>query len=245
MTYAVHTATCSYLLDEDGICRWALAPGGPAPPAAERCVGAQFVACLDLHSEGGLVGELRIGGSALFVRREGGRFVLLRTLPIVNVEIRSAVEDPPSFADTPVTMGDPRRVPQTPPVVPREALPLPSFDRPQAPVAIHTPADPQTEPLPGIAFNPEETEILDPRWSSPGEPLDLEDLLSISVTELTLSLPLYRLPPAAPPSRPPPLPSSRPVAMGDPRRVPQTPPAPSKPPPHPPPRRRPPEPKRR
>ena len=216
MTYAVHTATCSYLLDDDGICRWALAPGGPAPPAAERCVGAQFVACLDLHSEGGLVGELRIGGSALFVRREGGRFVLLRTLPITNVEIRGAVEDPPSFADTPV--------------VAPEALPLPAFDRPQVPVAIFTPADPQTEPLPGVAFNPEETEILDPRWSSPGEPLDLEDLLSISVTELTLSLPLYRLPPVAPPSRPPPLPASRP--------------APSKPPPHPPPRRRPPEPKR-
>ena len=163
MTYAVHTATCCYLLDDEGICRWALGPGGPAPPPADRCVGAQFVACLDLQAEGGLVGELRLGAAALFVRREGGRFALLRTLPITHVELSPpAVEDPP------------------------------------------------TDPLPLPSFNPEETEIL-----------DLEELLSVSVTEFTFALPLYRLPQPAPPEIPPP----------------QPPPAP-RPPPHRPPRRR-------
>jgi hypothetical protein len=204
LTYAVHTATCTYLLDEDGICRWTHVPTGVAPPGAERCVGAQFVACLDLASEGGLVGELRLGAAALFVRREDGRFLLLRTLPIERVEIRAPAppEDPHSFADTPVREGG-----FSPPV------PLPTPSSPWQPV------DPQTEPIPAYPFNPEETALLDPSWSTPeeqAEPLDLEDLLSISVTEVTVSLPLYRLLPRAPPAphHPP---------------VPRAPPAPRKP----------------
>jgi hypothetical protein len=191
MTYAVQTATCTYLLDEDGVCRWTHAPLGVVPAGSTRCVGAQFVACLDLAEEGGLVGELRLKAAALFVRREGDRFVLLRTLPIEAVEIRApvtiegdlpyslpqegdpyAAEDPHSFAETPIM-----------------AVPEP--------------------PLP--AFSPEETAQLDPRWSSPGEPLDLEDLLSISVTEVTLTLPLYRPPEPALASLPvPPRPAEPP-----------------------------------
>jgi hypothetical protein len=155
MTYAVHTATCTYLLDEDGVCRSAVAPGGPPPPAAERCVGAQFVACLDRSAEGGLVGELRQGAAALFVRQEGRRFALLRTLPIVHVEIHDAV-----------TMG-------TSPPDPVE--------------------DPATEPLAGL---------FDPSGSLPGERIDLEDLLSISVTEVIVSLPSRAPPDAAPPLPP-------------------------------------------
>ena len=167
IAYAVHTATCTYLLDEDGICRWAQAaghPGGAAPPGADRCVGAQFVACVDVRAEGGLVGDLRLGGSALFVRSEGARMVMLRTLPIERVEVRAAPEATPAVAD------------------------------------------PQTEPFPSFAFNAEETEVLDP--AEPEEVLDLEDLLSISVTEITVSLPHYRPPslprPHAPPVRVPP-----------------------------------------
>jgi hypothetical protein len=149
IAYAVHTATCTYLLDEDGICRWAQGRlGGVAPPGADRCVGAQFLACLDLRAEGGLVGDMRPGGSALFVRSEGARMVMLRTLPIERVDIRTAPEDPP------------------------------------------------TDPIPSFPFNPEETEVLPA--PDPEEVLDLEDLLSISVTEITVSLPLYRSPPQAP-----------------------------------------------
>jgi hypothetical protein len=173
ITYAVHTATCTYLLDDEGICRWTHASAGVAAAGTERCVGAQFVACLDLGAEGGLVGELRLGGSALFARREGGRFVLLRTLPIERVEVREppAVEDPPTLEDTPIYDLSP----------PRPAVPA---------------------PLPAFAVMAEQTAQLDPRWlvpvAAPPEELDIEDLLSMSVTEVTLVLPLYRPPPAPP-----------------------------------------------
>ena len=86
IVYAVHTRACTYLLDDEGICRWVLSRSGAR--SDDRCVGAQFVAALDLHSKGGLVGELRLGASALFIRSEDGRFVLIRTKPIEHVEIR-------------------------------------------------------------------------------------------------------------------------------------------------------------
>lgn len=152
IAYAVHTATCTYLLDEDGICRWTQArAGGPPPPGADCCVGAQFVACLDMRSEGGLVGDMRPGGALLFVRSEDSRMVMLRTLPIDCVDVRAVVEDPP------------------------------------------------TEPIPSFPFNPEQTEVLEPE-----EVLDLEDSLSISVTEITVSLPHYRPPAPRPPAPRPP-----------------------------------------
>lgn len=92
--YAVHTQTCTYLLDEDGICRWIVSPTGMVPPDVRLCVGAQFVACIDLRIGGALVGELRIGASALFVRTdaESGRAVLLRTRVIEHVEFRRDVD---------------------------------------------------------------------------------------------------------------------------------------------------------
>jgi len=88
MVYAVHTRTCTYLLDEEGVCGWVTSPSGSAEQ--DRCVGAQFVACLDLREEGGLVGELRVGAAGLFARRESGRFVLLKTSEIERVEYRRA-----------------------------------------------------------------------------------------------------------------------------------------------------------
>jgi hypothetical protein len=106
VTYAVHTNNCTYLLDDDGVCRWVMSPTGAIPPDGQRCVGAQFVACLDLRVVGGLVGELLIGGSILFVRQDEdtGRFVLLRTGAIENVEFKRPVTSAsssmplPSFA---------------------------------------------------------------------------------------------------------------------------------------------------
>ena len=89
MAYAVHTRSCTYLLDDDGVCRWTLAPTGVPVPGADRYLGAQFVACLDVREIGGLVGELRIGAAGLFARSENGRFVLLRTPPIEHVEHRN------------------------------------------------------------------------------------------------------------------------------------------------------------
>jgi hypothetical protein len=85
VAYAVHTRACTYLLDEEGICRWVLSRRGTATD--DRCVGAQFVACVDTSVEGGLVGELRPGSSALFVGFTDGRLALLRTKPILLVEV--------------------------------------------------------------------------------------------------------------------------------------------------------------
>jgi hypothetical protein len=168
IAYAVHTATCTYLLDDEGICQWiqarSLDPTLAAPPGTERCVGAQFVACLDLGAEGGLVGELRLGASALFARTEGGRFVLLRTLPIEHIALQDPEADPHSFAPTPI----------------------------YEPASEHR--------LPAFSLIAEQTAPLDARWSVPEE-LDLEDLLSMSVTEVTLALPLYRPPPGGGRSR--------------------------------------------
>ena len=94
VAYAVYTTTCTYLLDDEGVCRWVMAPSGTVPPEADRCVGAQFVGCLDLRVVGGLVGELLVGAHMLFARYddEAGRLILLRTTSIDNVEFRKPIE---------------------------------------------------------------------------------------------------------------------------------------------------------
>ena len=125
MAYAVHTRSCTYLLDDDGICRWTLAPTGVPVAGADRYLGAQFVACLDVREIGGLVGELRIGAAGLFARSENGRFVLLRTPPIEFVEHR------PDGADF---------------AAPEAAIPEPIA--PQASLPAYTP---YVEPLPAYA----------------------------------------------------------------------------------------------
>lgn len=93
LAYAVHTATCTYLLDEDGVCRWIVSPQGVPPSHVQQAVGAQFVACLALDTPGGLVGELRTGAMALLARRDDDRMVLLRTAPITHVDDRRSSQD--------------------------------------------------------------------------------------------------------------------------------------------------------
>jgi hypothetical protein len=193
LTYAVHTAACTYLLDDEGVCR-SITVSPPPPPGTERCIGAQFVASLDVHIEGGLSGELCIGAAALFVAAHEGRFVLMRTQPIERVEILGAVPGGPPPPRASLPDGDD----------PYSFAPTPIYER-----AAHGVPE---QRLP--AYDVEETALLDPRWSSPGsvdeQPMDLEDFLSISVTEVTVSLPLYR--PQAPPSgAAPPHPPPRPV----------------------------------
>ena len=90
MAYAVHTSTCTYLLDEDGICRWIVSQQGVVPHHVRQCIGAQFVACLDVTVEGALVPELRVGARALFVQNDGNRMVMLRTGHIHHVDDRRA-----------------------------------------------------------------------------------------------------------------------------------------------------------
>ena len=106
MAYAVHTHTCTYVLDQDGTCRWIVARQGAVPAHVKQCMGAQFVACLDLETEGGLVPDLRPGAMGLFVRvSDQGRMVLLRTAPILRVEGaggetgRASTPPPPGLGD--------------------------------------------------------------------------------------------------------------------------------------------------
>jgi hypothetical protein len=180
MAYAVHTRTCIYLLDDDGICRWTLAPSGVPAQGADRCVGAQFVACLDLRVEGGLVGELMIGAAALFARVENGRFVLLRTPMIEYVEFRSGEEEEPAPPE-----------PQTS----RQTYPLD-----EGGYAI---ANPTTDPYPedGQLYPPPPAYVTAPPRAGSYEEIDveaedLEEMVDVeelvTFSEVTLTIPLYR-----------------------------------------------------
>jgi hypothetical protein len=104
VAYAVHTRTCTYLLDEQGVCRRIISPTGMVPIEVRQCINAQFVACLDLTQEGGLAGELLLGAAALFVKRDPAteRLQLLRTGMIVQVETKRGE---PSGVLAPVSRG--------------------------------------------------------------------------------------------------------------------------------------------
>lgn len=158
LTYAVHTEACTYLLDDGGVCRWIVSPRGLMPDGSSAAVGAQFVACLDLQEPGGLVAELRVGASALFVRTgDDGRLVLLRTTRISHVESRVAAAPrgrprPPlprasGDAEITLTLQKPlfRPVPAEPPPARPEPPPV---RRPGPPsVSPPTPGTPSSLPI--------------------------------------------------------------------------------------------------
>lgn len=98
ITYAVHTATCTFLLDAEGFCRRiVVAPTSKRRDAtrnASRCVGAQYVASLDANVTGMLTEMPRVGAAMLFARvDERGRISLVRTGVVTRFE-RSRAEDP-------------------------------------------------------------------------------------------------------------------------------------------------------
>lgn len=93
MAYAVHTRTCTYLLDEHGVCRWVVSPRGVVPGHVRQCIGAQFVASLDTRVDGGLLGDLAAGAMALFVRALDDRLILLRTGEVLGVDDRRGQGD--------------------------------------------------------------------------------------------------------------------------------------------------------
>src|SRR5262245_6832715 len=90
ITYAAHTASCTFLLDADGICRRiVVAPHVKRRESrtAARCVGAQYVASLDQAVAGGLVEMPRAGATMLFARvDERGRVSLVRTGTVTRFE---------------------------------------------------------------------------------------------------------------------------------------------------------------
>jgi hypothetical protein len=100
ITYAAHTATCTFLLDADGICRRIIPASAGRIAKKEitranaRCVGAQYVASLDASVTGFLADMPRVGSAMLFaVLDERGRVSLVRTGLVTQFEHRPA-EDP-------------------------------------------------------------------------------------------------------------------------------------------------------
>lgn len=98
ISYAAHTTSCTFLLDDEGICRRiVMAPKGKrreSSRTAAKCVGAQYVASLDGSAAGGLVEMPRVGAAMLFARvDERGRVSLVRTGVLTSFESRAG-EDP-------------------------------------------------------------------------------------------------------------------------------------------------------
>jgi len=110
ITYAAHTAACTFLLDSEGICRRIVLQQRSTASAksqrsasrtAARCVGAQYVASLDGSAAGGLVEMPRVGAAMLFARvDERGRVTLVRTGVVTSFESYAAPETYDPFADS-------------------------------------------------------------------------------------------------------------------------------------------------
>jgi hypothetical protein len=195
MAYAVHTRSCTYLLD-DGVCRWTLAPTGVPVAGADRYLGAQFVACLDVREIGGLVGELRIGAAALFARSENGRLVLLRTPSIEFVEHRDDGADAAPEATAPLPVAPEPSLPAYAPY----AEPLPVY----VPRATAAPPAPAPRPYAPPAYAPPAPPIpaTPPRRPAPAAPVYVAPAYRAPVyaPPVTAALPAYPVPEHAPPA---------------------------------------------
>lgn len=97
VAYAATTEGCTFLLDEDGVCRRVLLRherrtdatlgGRTRSQAARRCIGAQYVAAIDVRVEGGLVPMPRLGMPMLFAYTDDdGRLAVVRTGPLTRFE---------------------------------------------------------------------------------------------------------------------------------------------------------------
>jgi hypothetical protein len=99
IAYTALTETCTLLLDGEGICRSVVAASATAvangpnsrpsriPATAARCIGAQYVATLDLREPGGMTPLPKPGAQMLFARTEAnGRVMLIRSARVVRFE---------------------------------------------------------------------------------------------------------------------------------------------------------------
>jgi hypothetical protein len=146
--YVAHTEACTFLLDAEGVCRWFMAKEGATEAtlrAAERCVGAQYVASLDAEAEGLLTKLPKPGTRLLFACvGEGGRVSLVRSGPVLKFEA----------VDAPATTPDAVAAEATAPPVPPAPPPAPT-DRASAPEALpSTVAVPEQADLPAVEALP-------------------------------------------------------------------------------------------
>jgi hypothetical protein len=117
ITYAAHTATCTFLLDAEGICRKVVMAPNPgkrreSAKTAAQCIGAQYVASLDASVAGCMVEMPRAGSAMLFARVDArGRVALVRSGAVTRFETYAA-EDP--FDDVSVSTSAPEVPPRKP-----------------------------------------------------------------------------------------------------------------------------------
>jgi hypothetical protein len=130
IVYAAHTRSGVFMLDAEGVCRWAVAqPGRTGEKVPERIVGAQYLATLDVNAEGALVDLPRIGCPMLFAATdENGRVRLVRTPPLLRFEDRR---------------NGPTRRPLASKFDPEDATPIVALPRPSS-----VPPPPESLPLP-------------------------------------------------------------------------------------------------
>jgi hypothetical protein len=116
VAYAATTEGCTFLLDGNGVCRRVLLRherraadatlgGRTRTQAARRCIGAQYVASIDVRAEGGLVPMPRLGAPMLFAYTDDdGRLAVVRTGPLARFETMGGA--PPQAEEIPVDWVD-------------------------------------------------------------------------------------------------------------------------------------------
>ena len=189
IAYTALTETCTLLLDGEGICRSVLAASSAAvangqnsrpsriPATAERCIGAQYVATLDIREPGGMTPLPKPGSQMLFARTEtNGRVMLIRTAKVVRFEHiparQSGVHERPEVVDygdddeltiaeaEPPTLVADRRKSSLPPPPPRTSGVVPTAER------VDRTAIPPPPPTPYGEANDFESTTL-PRYTPP------------------------------------------------------------------------------
>ncbi|MGH7295429.1 MAG: hypothetical protein ACRELB_10875 [Polyangiaceae bacterium] len=106
--YAASTEGCTFLLDEDGVCLRVLLDdevragrdptlgGRTRAQAARRCIGAQYVASIDVRVDGALVPMPRVGVPMLFAYTgDDGRIAVVRTGRLLRFETVAPREEIP------------------------------------------------------------------------------------------------------------------------------------------------------
>lgn len=93
--YIAETAEAVFFLDDAGVCVRVDTPPrsfDPVPASAKRCIGAQYVASIDVTVEGALVDMPRSGLPLLFATRDekSGRISLIRTGRLVSFETETS-----------------------------------------------------------------------------------------------------------------------------------------------------------
>jgi hypothetical protein len=182
VSYSVTVDGCTFLLDGRGVCRRVLLRDQPRsvyatdtnlgrtrPETARRCLGAQYVASLDVRVEGALVPMPWVGVPMLFAATgEDGRIAIIRTGPVLHFEAVSELASGSSEWSAQPAGGEKRAAPshksgaRTKPLPPLPRPPTVSGEYPRQ--GRHAPP----QPLPRYAIQPTQTVSL-PRVRPPAK----------------------------------------------------------------------------